>query len=167
MLRILLCLSLVMLGAAACTGSQSAEDPAIRPTQTLRYDAERAARPTAPAPIDGGFREDDAVRVVLNSATGRHVLFLFIYTDYCGNCLAMRPYIAQLEAEYWDKVDFLYLNRENYAESYEILTHYEVISQPEFLLLDRNNQVVEHWRGAPPIADLRRAIDDLLASEQP
>ena len=136
-------------------------------TQTPFYDPADAVRPTAPAPIDGDFRDDTATDLVyhteesIRGAPPRPMLVM-VYTDYCGNCIAMRPQIHALEAEYWGEIDFIYLDREALI-NYEIITLLDVQSQPEFILLDvGQEEPIAHWRGAPPIEELRAAMDDFL-----
>ena len=42
------------------------------------------------------------------------VLYLPLYPDGgCRNCELYRPQVGSFEAEYWGRIDFLYLNKEN------------------------------------------------------
>ena len=157
----LLILSALLLTACGLTS----EGP---PAQaTLFYDPAQGARPTAPAPIEANFRADTAAALVfhqdeaIRGAPPRPMLVM-IYTDYCGNCIAMRPHIHALEREFWGRIDFIYLDR-SARINYEIITLLDVQSQPEFVLMQVGQaEPVQHWRGAPPIEELRAALDDFL-----
>jgi thioredoxin-like negative regulator of GroEL len=164
MARNLALLILTALILSAC--GRSSDEPPAR--ATLFYDPAEAARPDAPPPIDADFRADTAAALVFHTdeairgAPPRPMLVMF-YTDYCGDCIAMRPHIHALEAEYWGKIDFIYLDRELLL-NYEIITLLDVQSQPEFVLMEIGQaEPVQHWRGAPPIETLRSALDDFLA----
>jgi thiol-disulfide isomerase/thioredoxin len=160
----MLLLAIVLLAACGSDGS-----PGAQPTQTQFYDPAEGVPPTAPAPIDAEvFRHDTASALVFHdNADVRGVpprpMLVMIYTDYCGNCIAMRPQIHALEAAYWGQIDFIYLDRD-FLLNYEIITLLDVQSQPEFILMEVGQvQPIQHWRGAPAIDEMRAAIDEFLA----
>ena len=63
----------------------------------------------APAALDADFRDDPAAWV---GATGRPQLLEF-YTTWCPTCKQIKPEVHQLEADYWNKIDVVYLDRES------------------------------------------------------
>jgi thiol-disulfide isomerase/thioredoxin len=116
-------------------------------------------RPTGPVPVNGDYRYDPATVV---GATGSPQ-FLEFFTSWCPTCKAMKPTIHALEAEYWGKLDFVYLDREAPANS-EVVATYGIASQPIFILVDANGNEVERWFGTVPEDTLRAAFDDYLAA---
>ena len=68
-----------------------------------------------------------------------------------------------LETEYWGQVNFVYLDREDPA-NIQWVNQLGIRYQPEFYLLDANNDVVQVWIGYVTIDALRASIDQLLAS---
>ena len=67
-----------------------------------------------------------------------------------------------LEAEYWGRVDFLYINRELPANR-EVVDAYQIRSQPVIVLLDANGNEVQRLFGGISESELRAVLDSLLA----
>jgi thioredoxin-like negative regulator of GroEL len=68
-----------------------------------------------------------------------------------------------LEAEYWGRVDFVYIDREDRANA-KVVQAYGVRYQPVFLFIEPDGTIIESWAGAPAEAQLRQALDDYLAA---
>ena len=67
-----------------------------------------------------------------------------------------------LEAEYWGKVDFLYLDREAAANA-DVVQTFGISYQPVFVLLAPDGTEVGRFFGGSE-QDMRQALDELLAS---
>jgi len=52
--------------------------------------------------------------------------------------------VHRLEAEYWGKVDFVYLDRENPANA-EIVNQFGIRYQPVFILVDAEGNELTRW----------------------
>jgi thioredoxin-like negative regulator of GroEL len=68
-----------------------------------------------------------------------------------------------LEAEYWGKVDFLYLDREAAANA-DVVRNFGISYQPVFIFLAPDGTEVERFFGGLSEQDLRQNLDDLIAS---
>jgi thiol-disulfide isomerase/thioredoxin len=157
-LIVLLCGLLV----AACNPLKT-EDTHYQIKKTPDYDPLVLTPPAEPAPIEGDFRRDAAARLAF--ADLDKPILIFIYDDLCGNCLALRPLIAQLETDYWGKVEVAYLERDDLENlGYEIFAFLKAGDPPEFFLAAPDQSILQHWQGAPPIEDIRAAIDEYLAN---
>jgi thiol-disulfide isomerase/thioredoxin len=160
---------ILLLAAMLLAGcGLSSDNSPVQSTQF--YDPAQGVRPDAPPAIDADFRDDTAAALVFHQDEGirgepPRPMLVMIYTDYCGNCIAMRPQVHALEAEFWGRIDFIYLDRDDII-NYEIITLLDAQSQPEFILLDvGQSDPIQHWRGAPPIDELRAAMNDFLLIE--
>ncbi|MBN1121920.1 MAG: thioredoxin family protein [Anaerolineae bacterium] len=116
-------------------------------------------RPSAPVPVSGDYRYDPPTVV---GATG-NPQFLEFFTGWCGVCSGMKPTVHALEAEYWGKVDFVYLDREA-NENREVVSTFGISSQPVFILIDADGNEIERWFGVVGAPTLREAFDDYLAT---
>lgn len=68
-----------------------------------------------------------------------------------------------LEAEYWGKVDFVYLDREKPANR-EVVQQFGVTYQPVFVFLAPDGTIVQRWT-VPDPDDLRATMDSYLATQ--
>lgn len=75
----------------------------------------------------------------------------------------MKPIVHGLEAEYWGKVDFVYLDREN-SDNRSVVQQYGISGQPVFILINPDGSEVRRWFGAPEANDFRQALDSYLAN---
>jgi len=69
-----------------------------------------------------------------------------------------------LEAEYWGKIDFVYLDIDNPANS-DVMQRYRFTSQPLFVLVEADGTEVQRWYGYVQESEFRAAFDALLASD--
>jgi len=70
--------------------------------------------------------------------------------------------VHRLEAEYWNRVDFVYLDREASANS-DVVRQFGINGQPIFVFLDANGNELQRWFGAVAPETLRAAFDSYLA----
>lgn len=68
----------------------------------------------------------------------------------------------RLEAEYWDRVDFVYLDRENSANS-DVVEQYGIRGQPVFILIEADGTEIQRWFGRVSADELRQALDNTLS----
>lgn len=69
-----------------------------------------------------------------------------------------------LEAEYWGRVDFVYLDREA-AANRDVVQQFGVVYQPELIFITPDGTVLEHWFSFNP--DTVRATFDAYLAENP
>ncbi|MBN1287936.1 MAG: thioredoxin family protein [Anaerolineae bacterium] len=74
----------------------------------------------------------------------------------------MRPVVHGLEAEYWNEIDFVYLDRDD-AANQETLDRYNFRYQPHFILISPDGEVVQQWFGIVEAEVFRAAFDAYLA----
>ena len=70
----------------------------------------------------------------------------------------MRPTVHQLEADYWGKLDFVYLDIDNPANS-EAKDEFGFVAQPLFVLLDADGNELQRWYGVVNEEEFRTAFD--------
>lgn len=74
----------------------------------------------------------------------------------------MKPVVHRLEADYWGRVDFVYLDRDDPANR-EVMNRYEFAYQPYFVLIDADGAALQRWLGRVSEDDLRAALDAVLS----
>lgn len=152
-----LVLTVLMLGLVACGSSEEVETESKAEGDSEAETLNVVFR-DAPLAIDADFHNDSADFV---AATGRPQLLEF-YTDWCPTCKSMKSTVHTLEAEYWGKIDFVYLDREEDVNKDWVET-YGVRGQPVFVLIQPDGTVVEQWFGGVSGETLTAALDDYLA----
>jgi thioredoxin-related protein len=73
----------------------------------------------------------------------------------------MAPVVHGLEAEYYDQVEFSYLDIDDPAND-EIKRILGFRAQPHFLLLDENGEIIQQWFGSVSAEDFRSAFNVVL-----
>ena len=68
-----------------------------------------------------------------------------------------------LEAEYWERVDFVYIDRDDPLNA-ELLTHYEFVYQPYFVFVQPDGAVIERFVLFDPNA-VRLMLDTYLSQQ--
>ena len=58
----------------------------------------------------------------------------------------MEPIVHGLEEEHQDRIDFLYIDREDPVNA-EIVNKYSITTQPIFILLNTEGEEVNRWYG--------------------
>jgi thiol-disulfide isomerase/thioredoxin len=117
-------------------------------------------RPNTPAEPDGDYRADSALHV---GETGKPQLVEF-FAYWCTTCRAMKPTVHGLEAEYWGKVDFVYLDIDD-PDNDGIKQNYNYRAQPTFVLVAPDGTEIRQWYGYTAEEELSQAFDDYLDSQ--
>ena len=73
----------------------------------------------------------------------------------------MAPIVHGLEVEYFDKINFVYLDVDDSANS-EYLRQLGYRYQPHFILIDGEGAVLQQWLGIVKEEDFRSAFDTYL-----
>ena len=73
----------------------------------------------------------------------------------------MAPIVHGLEVEYFNRVNFVYLDIDDPVNS-EYLTKIGYRYQPHFFLIDGQGAVLQQWLGPVEAGDFRSAIDSYL-----
>ena len=75
----------------------------------------------------------------------------------------MAPIVHGLEAEYDDRMNFVYLDIDDPAnDPFKEALLYRL--QPHIFLLDENGKIIKHWLGYVKEQDLRAAINAALGN---
>jgi thiol-disulfide isomerase/thioredoxin len=146
---------IILLVSAGCASIQSVPDPAIENADPA--DASGVIRPQAPAPPDD-YRADTPDLI---GGTGNPQLVEF-FAYWCTTCRFMRPTVHQLEADYWGKLDFVYLDIDNPVNS-DAKQEFDFVAQPLFVLLDADGNELQRWYGVVNEEDFRTAFDAAVA----
>jgi len=73
----------------------------------------------------------------------------------------MEPIVHGLEVEYYDKINFVYLNIEDERnEEYKKQLGYRF--QPHFFLIDGEGEIIQQWLGTVDPDEFRAAFDQAL-----
>jgi hypothetical protein len=75
----------------------------------------------------------------------------------------MKPVVHGLEADYWGRLDFIYIDREN-PDNREVVERYGITYQPYFILIAPDGTEIQRWFGWFDEAEFRAALDAYLAS---
>ncbi len=102
------------------------------------------------------FTDENFQSEVLDSAQGVLVDF---WAPWCGPCRQIAPLIDQLAEQYSGTVK---IGKINIDDNPAITSQYGIQSIPT-LLLFKNGEIAETFRGMPPQSKLEQAIDSLTA----
>lgn len=69
--------------------------------------------------------------------------------------------VHRLEAEYWGKVDFVYLNQLD-RNNQSVFDRYGLFGRPNFVLIEPDGTEVVQFFGARPEYELRALLDGYL-----
>ena len=129
--------------------------PTVEPT--TQPTVQSTPRPS-PLPLDTGLNATDPDEFQLVSGKVQLVEF---FAFWCGICRAMAPTIHDLETRYDQRVNFIYLDIDDPANDlYKDLLHYR--EQPQFLLLDKDGNVIREWQGNISEKELADYMDEAL-----
>ncbi len=73
----------------------------------------------------------------------------------------MRPIVHRLEAEYWGRIDFVYLDIDDPVNQ-AIKDAYGFTAQPLFILVEPDGTEVRRWFGYTNEEEFRQAFDAYL-----
>ncbi len=91
-------------------------------------------------------------------AAGRPQLFMF-YADWCTLCMSMAPVMLNLESQYRERINFIYLNVEDHeTKALQQALGYQLISNPHLYLIDSQGNVLREWVGYVKIESLQEAL---------
>ena len=71
----------------------------------------------------------------------------------------MAPIVHGLEAEYFNSINFVYLDIDN-PETADLLSFLGYRYQPHFFLVDGDGVVLQQWLGPVTAEDFRSALDN-------
>lgn len=84
--------------------------------------------------------------------------FVEFFAFWCPICQALAPVVHELEAEYFNKIDFIYLDIDNrQTDSFKRTLGYRF--QPHLFLLDGQGNITQQWVGYASQEELKIAFD--------
>ncbi|MEA5417788.1 thioredoxin family protein [Spirulina sp. CCNP1310] len=86
------------------------------------------------------------------------------YANWCTSCQAMAADLAQVKADYGDRLNFVMLNVDNPKWLPEVL-QYDVDGIPHFVYLDGQGQAIAQSIGEQPLSILEADLGALIAAE--
>ena len=142
--------------------------PSATMPPTISLTATPTGTPVTPTPtptaieVDPNFHPTDPATVQL--ASGKVQLVEF-FTYWCGECRAMAPLVHSLEAQYQDRMNFVYLDTDNPAtlELRKALGYRDQPDNPQFFLLDPSGKVLKKWVGAVSAEEFRDSFEAALS----
>ncbi len=75
----------------------------------------------------------------------------------------MKPIVHGLETKYGDEIEFVYIDREA-PENQDIVRQYGIRSQPIFIFLDAQGNLLKRFDGPVPEDVLVQAIEQAVAT---
>lgn len=73
----------------------------------------------------------------------------------------MAPVVHGLEAEYYGKIKFTFLDVDDAAnDEFKRILGYR--GQPQFLLLDGKGEILQEWYGSTSVVSFRKAFEEHL-----
>ncbi|MCT7970610.1 thioredoxin family protein [Laspinema olomoucense] len=105
--------------------------------------------------------ETDSIPYEVALENGKPTLMEF-YANWCTSCMAMAPFMRELETEYAERVNFVMLNVDNTKWLPE-LTKYRVDGIPHFVFLGGEGEAIAEAIGEIPRAVMAENIEALIA----
>jgi thiol-disulfide isomerase/thioredoxin len=175
----LLLLTALLISACAFAVEQAPPPNGTGDTQNVaQSDAASEELPGMPDRPDGpdgakiGYYRNDFPEAI--EATGRPQLVVFwapnTDTSVCYTCDQLRPVVQNIEAEYWDRVDVVYINF-TLPESQPGLAYFDIEDRPGqyIFFIDENGDIIRRYslgfRAMPEEKDFRFTFDRYLNGE--
>lgn len=116
--------------------------------------------PNYPDLVQGGtdFHATNPADVQLASG---QVQFVEFFAYWCTVCKQMAPTVHGLEQVYGDRVNFVYLDRDDPATS-DLRNALGYVYQPHYFLLDADGNILGNWTGIVPGETFQAAIETAL-----
>lgn len=125
------------------------------------YPAPGEDYPTPQATARTEMIASDPTKVVLAAGIPQLVEF---FSAPCPICKSMESIVFGLEAQYFNRVNFIYLDSNDPANNgLEQILGYR--QDPQFLILSGDGKILAQWTGQVDQAELTQAIDAALATQ--
>ena len=89
-----------------------------------------------------------------DSFTGKGLVFLDFFAEWCMPCTIMSPIIEELSHDFEGKIKF---GRVNVDDNSRIARKYGILSIPTFILL-KNSEIIERFLGAVSQEELNEVL---------
>ncbi|MBA30483.1 MAG: hypothetical protein CL905_01370 [Dehalococcoidia bacterium] len=90
--------------------------------------------------------------------------FVEFFSSTCLACMISKPIIENLEEEFNDKYDFVYLNVKDY-EYVDLVFQLEIQTVPTFVILDKKGEVLFRSSGVPQSSDLISKLEQIYSDQ--
>ncbi len=114
---------------------------------------------TSSSSLESQVKNSTSLDVALNNDKPTLTEF---YADWCTSCQAMAGDLAQIKADYGDRVNFVMLNVDNTKWLPEML-RYRVDGIPHFLFMNESGKAIAEAIGEQPRSILEADLDALIA----
>lgn len=115
---------------------------------------------TSSTSLESQVKKSTNLEVALNNQKPTLTEF---YADWCTSCQAMAGDLAQIKANYGDRINFVMLNVDNTKWLPEML-RYRVDGIPHFLFMDDRGNAIAEAIGEQPKGILEADLDALIAN---
>ena len=104
------------------------------------------------------FRKERYAEVLKMAKEQNKLVFIDIYTSWCGPCKMVAPILEELAAEYDGQI---YVYKVNTEQEQELAALFNIRSIPSFLFIPMNDKP-QMAMGAMPKSSFKEAIDGVL-----
>ena len=104
------------------------------------------------------FRKERYAEVLKMAKEQNKLVFIDIYTSWCGPCKMVAPVLEELAAEYDGQI---YVYKVNTEQEQELAALFNIRSIPSFLFIPMNDKP-QMAMGAMPKSSFKEAIDGVL-----
>ncbi len=98
----------------------------------------------------------------VNLEAGRPQMVVF-FTKWCTLCKSVAPVILNLESQYSDRVNFIYLDADDAGtKTLQKKFSYRLIARPRIFLIDGTGVILRDWTGYVAIEELQQALNSVV-----